>query len=95
VWTKIKKIIPQKALKLGIDKEVKFFNIKSEWDGIIIEALGIKFKKKSETVNLKNGVLYVRCRNAIWANEFQIKKDKILAIIQKNKVPVKQIKFIF
>ena len=95
MWTKIKKIIPQKAIRLGIDKEVKFFNIKNEWDGIITDALGSKFKKKSETVNLKSGVLYVRCRNAIWANEFQIKKDKILAIIQKNKVPIKQIKFIF
>jgi len=95
VWTKIKKIIPQKAIKLGIDKEIKFFNIKSDWDKIIGEALGAKFQKKSETINLRNGVLYVRCKNAVWASELQMKKETILSIIQKSKMPIKQIKFIF
>lgn len=95
MWTKIKKIIPQKAIKLGIDKEIKFFNIKSDWDKIIGEALGAKFQKKSETINLRNGVLYVRCKNAVWASELQMKKETILSIIQKSKMPIKQIKFIF
>jgi hypothetical protein len=95
VWVKIKKIIPQKAKRFGIDNELKIINLKNDWDKIVIDALGDKFKKKSETVNLKNNILYIRCKNAIWASEFQIKKEKLIEFIKKNKINIKQIKFIF
>lgn len=95
MWTKIKKIIPQKAKRFGLDNELKILNLKNDWDKIVVEALGQKFKKKSETINLKSDVLYVRCQNAIWAGEFQIRKEKLLEIIKSQKINIKQIRFIF
>lgn len=95
MWIKIKKIIPQKARRFGLDNELKILNLKNDWDKMVVEALGDKFKKKSETVNLKNDILYIRCQNAIWAGEFQIRKESLLEIIKKNKINIKQIKFIF
>ncbi len=95
MWIKIKKIIPQKARRFGLDNELKILNLKNDWDKIVVEALGDKFKKKSETVNLKNDILYIRCQNAIWAGEFQIRKESLLGAIKSQKINIKQIKFIF
>jgi len=95
VWTKIKKIIPDKARRFGIDDELKILNLKNDWDKIVIEALGVKFKNKSETINLKSDILYVRCQNAIWAGEFQMRKEKLLEVIKSQKIKIKQIRFIF
>lgn len=95
MWTKIKKIIPDKAKRFGIDSELKILNLKNDWDKIVVESLGNKFRKKSEAINLKSDILYVRCRNAIWAGEFQIRKEKILENIRNRKINIKQIKFIF
>jgi len=95
VWTKIKKIIPQKARRFGLDNELKILNLKNDWDKIIIEALGDKFRKKSEIINLKSDILYVRCKNAMWAGELQIKKEKLLGVIGDHKIKIKHIKFIF
>lgn len=95
MWIKIKKIIPQKAKRLGLDNELKILNLKNDWDKIVVEALGDKFKKKSETVNLKSDVLYIRCQNAIWAGEFQIRKEDLLGVIKNRGINIKQIKFIF
>lgn len=95
MWTKIKKIIPDKAKRFGIDNELKILNLKNDWNKIVIEALGIKFKNKSETINLKSDILYVRCQNAIWAGEFQIRKEKLLEVIKSQKINIKQIRFIF
>jgi len=95
VWTKIKKIIPDKARRFGIDNELKILNLKNDWDKIVIEALGVKFKNKSETINLKSDILYVRCQNAIWAGEFQMRKEKLLEVIKSQKINIKQIRFIF
>lgn len=95
MWTKIKKIIPDKARRFGIDNELKILNLKNDWDKIVIEALGVKFKNKSETINLKSDILYVRCQNAIWAGEFQMRKEKLLEVIKSQKINIKQIRFIF
>ncbi len=95
MWTKIKKIIPHKAKRFGLDDELRILNLKNDWDKIVTEALGDKFKKKSETINLKSDILYVRCQNAIWAGEFQLKKNKLLEIIKNHKINIKQIRFIF
>jgi len=95
VWVKIKKIIPQKARRFGLDNELKILNLKNDWNKIVAEALGNKFKEKSETVNLKSDILYVRCKNAIWAGELQIRKEKLLETIKDHKIKIKQIKFIF
>jgi predicted nucleic acid-binding Zn ribbon protein len=95
VWTKIKKIIPQKAKRFGLDNELKIINLKNDWDRLVAEALGDKFKKRSETVNLKDGILYIRCQNSVWAGEFQIRKEKLLGAIKNQKINIKQIRFIF
>ena len=95
MWTRIKKKIPQKAKRFGLDNELKILNLKNDWDKIVVEALGDKFKKKSETTNLKSDILYVRCQNAIWAGEFQLRREKLFEAIKNHKINIKQIKFIF
>lgn len=95
MWTKIKKIIPQKAKRFGLENNLEILNLKRDWDKMVGEALGDKFKKRSEAINFKDHILYVRCQNATWAGEFQIKKEKLMDIIKKNKLNIKQIRFIF
>lgn len=94
-WVRIKRIIPQKAKKFGLDNELKLFDLKKEWDKIVEESLGKKFQKKSETSGFKNEILYIRCKDAAWANEFQIKKENLLVYIKNKKIKVKQIRFVF
>lgn len=95
MWTKIKKIIPQKAKRFGLEDKIGKINLKNSWDEMVAAALGDKFKKRSSADNLKNNVLYIRCSNAVWAGELQIRKEKLLDAIKKSGLRIKQIKFIF
>lgn len=81
--TLIGKILPSKIRQFGLERELEFKKLTKEWEGIISDSLGEKFKNKSKPLKLKNKFLTVRCQNSVWANEFQIKEKLILKTIEK------------
>lgn len=92
----IKKILPAKLRRLGLEKAMRFSELQKKWDRMISQALGGHFQKKSRPLKIKNEVLLVHCLNSVWANELQMKERIILEKIRKafRDIVVERIKFI-
>ena len=94
--TLVGKILSSKIRQLGLEKELEFKKISDEWEKIITRALGEKFQNKSKPLRLKNKFLTVRCKNSVWANEFQMKENLVLKAV-KNRfkaLALEKIKFL-
>ena len=96
MWTTIKKILPFNVNKLGLGEILEFNEICNNWDKILDNFFGVRFKNKSKPVSLKNKVLIVDCLNSIWASELQLKQPKIIEAVNKKfgKDIIEKIKFI-
>jgi len=96
VLIQIKKILPAKLRRLGLEKAVEFEKMRHDWDGILSAAVDPAWQKKSRPLKIKNEVLLVHCLNSVWANELQMKERIILEKIRKafRNIVVERIKFI-
>ncbi len=94
-WVKIKKIIPPKIKFLGMEKDFKILKLKKDWDNLLGQWLGEKFKQKAKIIKNDKKTLFVSCRNAVWANEFYLKQKTILSQLKKNGWEIEMIKFSF
>lgn len=81
---------------MGLEKMIRFSELQQKWDGIISQALGGHFQKKSQPLKIKDEVLLADCLNSVWANELQMKEKIILEKIKKafKGITVEKIKFI-
>ena len=66
-----------------MEDELRFKKLKDDWDAIVEDSLGEKFKNRSKPFQLKNKFFMVRCKNSVWTNEFQIKENLIFKTIKK------------
>lgn len=57
---------------------VDFLKLQKNWEQIIEVSAGEKFKKRSKPVKIKNRTLMVDCTNSVWANEFLMRRERIL-----------------
>ena len=62
------------------------------WDKIV----GPKVRKNTEATTIENGVLTVKSANAVWRQELQLKKRKMIEKLNKKigKEIVKDIRFL-
>lgn len=96
MWTSLKKILPSKIRSWGMERAVKFYEIQQGWDDVLRGLLGPIWTKKSKPVKLTNEILFVDCLNSIWANELQIKEERILKAVREKfkKSEIERIRFI-
>jgi len=94
--TLVGKILPSKIRQLGLEKDLEFKKLSDEWEKIIARALDEKFQNKTRPLRMNNKFLTVRCRNSVWANEFQMKESLVLKAV-KNRfkaLALEKIKFL-
>lgn len=96
MWTAIKKIIPFNINKLGLGSMVEAGEIFLNWEKIVSDVMGEKYKSKCRPVSLKNKVLIVDCLNSCWASEFQLRQAEIIEKTNRRmkKNSVEKIRFI-
>ena len=95
MWTPLQGILSKKIRSLGLGKEMEFFNLKKDWDEILVNALGPDWSKKSKPVKLKNKCLIVDCLNSVWANELQMQETNLLKKVSQGlKSEIERIRFI-
>jgi len=92
----INKILAPKIKALGLEKGFAVARLYRQWDGVVAEALGEKFKKKSQPFKLSRDFLIISCLNSLWANEFQLRADSLRRALEEKypKIKIKNLRFI-
>ena len=55
-------------------ERLKFFSLPSMWR----EAVGNLVAEKARVIDLKNGVLYISCKDPLWLSELHFRKTRII-----------------
>ena len=78
--------------RADIDKPIAQGSALSMW----AEIVGPKVRKNTEATTIESGVLTVKATNAVWRQELQLKKRKIIENLNKKigKEIVKDIRFL-
>ena len=66
-----------------MERAVKFYEIQQGWDNILRDSLGPEWVKKSKPIKLINKILFIDCLNSVWANEMQIKEERVLKLVKE------------
>ena len=76
-----------------IDKPIAQGSALSMWD----ETVGSKIRKNTEATTIESGVLTVKSTNAVWRQELQLEKRKMIEKLNKKigKEIVKDIRFLW
>jgi len=93
---KILKILSPKIKAWGLEKGFLKAQLYRQWDDLISNSLGEKFKKKSQPLKISRDTLIVSCLNPLWANEFFLQSQILLNFLEKKfpKLKIKKIKFV-
>jgi len=82
-----KKVLDGLARKSGVFSEIKVRMILDSWEEIIDPPLN----KKVKPVALKGGVLYLLCRDPIWAQELRFYKEDILTKLKSRLSDIREV----
>lgn len=79
------------AQSLGIDKKLQQYEAVTEWAAIV----GQQIAKETEPVKIEKGVLIVRVRTSVWRNELNMRKQEIMAKLNRHigSDAIKEIRF--
>ena len=83
--------IQELTLSFGIDKKLEQYEAVTQWAGIV----GPQIAKETEPQKIERGLLLVRVRKGVWRNELTMRKEEIIAKLNKaiGNNAVKDIKF--
>ena len=92
MFTPLKFMLPDKAKKLGIKKQVEVVDICKKSENIINEKLGPNFKIK--VLQYKNNTLFIRTGNFQLSNELKLMEYDIKKELRSNSVNIENIRYL-
>jgi predicted nucleic acid-binding Zn ribbon protein len=95
LWIQLRKILTAKNRLFGAKHPLGFYALQQEWNNLIVDIYGEKFRGKSKPTRIKGGTLFIECASSIWANELRLKGKLLLQLVTKKfkDVPVKKLNF--
>jgi predicted nucleic acid-binding Zn ribbon protein len=71
---KIGSILKELLQNLGIDKRIEEYDALLAWDGIV----GEKIASLTRVKHVRDGILFVEVKGAVWMSEIQMMKNEII-----------------
>ncbi|MDD2730844.1 MAG: DUF721 domain-containing protein [Candidatus Portnoybacteria bacterium] len=92
----IVRILAFKIKALGLEKGFAMARLYRQWDEVVGQSLGGKFKKKSQPLKLSRDFLIVGCANSLWASEFQLRAVSLQRVLAEQfpEIKIKNLRFI-